>query len=81
MSLIKVIFSLPIIFIKIVWRFILVTAVSFPISGFFIVPGIMNGETGKLTATLIVLGIIALWLSICTWRKSYENRLTDDWIW
>lgn len=82
MSPIKVILSLPIILIKTAWRFILVTILTFPISGFFIVPSIVKNEISSLIPVIAVLAVITLILSILTWKKSYEDLQFDcKWRW
>lgn len=82
MSLFKVIISLPIIAIKLVWRFALVVLVSFPVTGFFIVPAVQHNDFGSLTIVSIVIAIIALILSIRVWKQSYdESRYGQHWKW
>lgn len=82
MSPIKVILSLPIILIKTAWRFILVTILTFPISGFFIVPSIVKNEISGLIPVIAVLAVITLVLSIFIWKKSYEDIQFDcKWRW
>ena len=82
MSLFKVIISLPIIAIKLAWRFALVVLASFPVTGFFIVPAVRNNDFSSLTVMSIVIAVIALVLSIRVWKQSYdESRYGQHWKW
>lgn len=83
MSTFQKIFSLPIILVKTVWRFILVTVFTFPISGFFIVPAIVKGEADTMITTSVILLIITMILNILVWKHSYENIREYDrkWRW
>lgn len=82
MSFFKVIISLPIIAAKLAWRFALIVLVSFPVTGFFIIPAIENNNLGSLTGMAIVIAVIALIISIRVWVKSYEDaRYGEHWKW
>ena len=77
----KVIISLPIIVAKIVWRFLLIALLSFPISGFFIVPTIYKKEYDSLIGFCVVILILAVIISIRVWKKSYDNSGYEKWKW
>ena len=82
MSFFKVIISLPIIAAKLAWRFALIVLISFPVTGFFIVPAIENNNLDSLMGMATVMTVIALIISIRVWVKSHENvRYGEHWKW
>ena len=82
MSIFKVIISLPIIVAKLIWRFILISVISFPISGFVIIPALDQNEPDSLVGVAVIIGILALITSIRVWKKSYDNSMYEEkWIW
>lgn len=70
-TLCRIIFALPVIVLKTIVRFILVTIYTFPITGFAIIPGIMYKNIFLLIIGAIVPFFGALWADICKWRRSY----------
>ena len=82
MSFFKVIISLPIIAAKLAWRFALIVLISFPVTGFFIVPAIRSNNLNSLMGMATVMAVIALIISIRVWVKSHENtRYGEHWKW
>lgn len=82
MSIFKIIISLPIIIAKLIWRFILISVISFPITGFIIVPALDKNELDGLGGVAVVIGILALIVSIRVWKKSHDNSMYEEkWIW
>lgn len=82
MSIFKIIISLPIIVAKLVWRFALIALISFPVTGFFIIPAFENNNLGSLTGMAIVMGVLALIISIRVWKKSYDDQIFNQkWRW
>ena len=82
MSIFKIIINLPIIIAKLVWRTILITVISFPVSAFVLVPAVNENNIGAIVGFAAIAGGLALIVSIRVWKKSADDYIYNGkWTW
>lgn len=69
----KIILGLPVLLIKTVLRTLSLMIITFPVTGWFIMPGITNGETGKMIITIAILTIVTIIREVIVWVKEYDT--------
>ncbi len=71
--MLKIILGLPVLLFKTVLRTLSLAIITFPITGWFIIPGITNGETSKMLITIVALTVITVIREIVIWVRDYDT--------
>lgn len=78
--ILKIIVSLPIILIKLVWRIFMVNIIALPLTAWWLVPPAAQNDGAAFESAfitvMVITGLIALGFSIKCWKESYED---DRW--